>query len=332
MIIVTGGAGFIGSSIIWALNHKGITDIVIVEDVEKNHISSKNLTYLEYKDYENRHIFLKKLQSGAYKNIEAIIHMGACSSTLVQDVSYFKEINLDYSIALGEWCVKNNVYFSYASSAAVYGDGSLGFADDMTLNEKLKPLNPYGQSKLDFDKWVVAHGYDKIFNGYRFFNVYGPNEYHKGPMISMVLRGYNQAISEKVIKLFKSYKPEYPHGGQRRDFVYIKDVIDVILYFLEKKNSPGIFNVGTGASTTWNELAISIWRSLNSPINIEHIEMPDTLKNQYQYFTEAPIAKLENAGWTRCMKTIFEGSQDYICTYLTSSETLGSEKVRDKKS
>ena len=322
MIIVTGGAGFIGSALVWKLNQKGIKDIVVVEDVGTDHESFKNLQNLSYTEFINRKDFIKKLEVGEYTNITAILHMGACSSTLEQNTEYLKEINIDYSIRLAEWSKKNGVYFAYASSAATYGDGNLGFKDDPAMNNKYQPLNPYGWSKLKFDQWVQEQGLEGAFTGYRFFNVYGPNEYHKAGMRSMVKRGHEQAKETGVIKLFKSYKPEYPDGGQQRDFIYVKDIADIVVEFMLKNITAGIINVGTGKAATWNDLANSIWKALGKESSIEYIEMPDKLKEQYQYFTEADISKLKKLGYGDNFLSIEDGTRDYVQNYLESQSYL----------
>jgi len=247
--------------------------------------------------------------------------MGACSSTLVQDADYFNKNNFQYTRDLAVWCVNNGVIFLYASSAATYGDGALGYSDEDGNTLKLKPLNLYGKSKQDFDVWALQNNYLNKITGFKFFNVFGPNEYHKADMRSVVAKSFEEVVRDKKIKLFKSYKSEYRDGEQKRDFVYVKDAVDVVCYFLEHPDKCGIFNVGTGQARTWNALAESLFDALHLPLNIEYIEMPELLKTRYQYFTQADLAKLRAAGYTKDFMPLKTSVKDY-CSYLKDHSFL----------
>jgi ADP-L-glycero-D-manno-heptose 6-epimerase len=222
--------------------------------------------------------------------------MGACSDTTEMRRDYLKKNNTEYSEKIARWCVENSVYLGYASSAAAYGAGELGYSDEDALTPRLKPLNPYGQSKLDFDIWVLKNGFEKKITGFRFFNVYGPHECHKGAMRSLAHKGFEQIRDTGKIRLFKSYKSQYDDGEQKRDFLYVKDAVDVMLWLYEHPEKKGIFNLGTGRAQSWNDLARALFKAMAKPMNIEYIEMPDNIKNQYQYFTESDNGKLKKAG------------------------------------
>ncbi len=321
MLVLTGGAGFIGSVLLWKLNSMGLSDILVVDEKD---ISDRkgNLSNKKYTDYLDKDLFLQQLKANKFKGkIEAIIHIGACSSTLVQDADYFNKNNFQYTRDLSIWCVNNGAIFLYASSAATYGDGSLGYSDDDENTLKLKPLNLYGKSKQDFDVWALKNNYLNKITGFKFFNVYGPNEYHKGDMRSIIAKSFDEVLKEKRIRLFKSYKPEYKDGEQKRDFIYVKDAVDVVCYFLEHPDKTGIFNVGTGMARTWNDLAQGLFSGLNLDLNIEYIEMPELLKPRYQYFTEAVLLKLRNAGYAKEFTSLKDGIKDY-CGYLKNNSFL----------
>lgn len=318
MIIVTGGGGFIGSAIVRGLNDRGQDDILIVDQKLEGSPKDKNLAKRSYKDYLESDIFLKRLESGAFDGqITAIFHEGACSSTTEKNKDYLRENNSRYSERLAEWAIRHDVYFSYASSAAVYGSGECGYSDDDSLNSKLQPLNPYGQSKLDFDLWVLKNNYQNKVTGFRYFNVYGPNEYHKEDMRSMVQKGFEQILRDGRLRLFKSYRPEYPDGGQKRDFIYVKDVVDVILWFYDHPDQKGIYNLGTGHAQSWNDLATSLFHATNKDPVIEYFDMPDTIRNQYQYFTQADLSKLRSTGCPAEFRNLEAGVSDYVGNYLS---------------
>ncbi len=321
MIVVTGAAGFIGSVLVWRLNTTGRRDILVVDDHAENSPKWNNLKKHEFSAYQNSKPFLQDLEAGKYNGkVSAIFHMGACSDTTEMDSNYLRENNSLYSERIARWCLKNSVYLCYASSAATYGNGDLGFSDEDWKTKSLRPLNPYGQSKLDFDQWVLKNGYEKNFVGLRFFNVYGPNEYHKGAMRSMVQKGYEQIRLEGKIKLFKSYKNEYKDGGQMRDFIYVKDVVDAMLWFFDQPRVAGIYNLGAGRAQSWNELARALFKACGKPPEIEYVDMPETIRNQYQYFTKADLTKLTTAGCPARFQDLEGGVADYVKNYLSKPD------------
>lgn len=316
MVIVTGGAGFIGSATVWALNKKGIFDIVIVDNLG---LSDKwrNLVTLRYKEYIHKDDFLNQIVEDNFNyKIEAIIHLGACSSTTEKDADYLYRNNFLYTKKLSEYCLNKNIRFIYASSGATFGAGELGFSDDDETTRKLVPINMYGYSKHLFDLYALENNLLKYIVGLKFFNVYGPNEYHKKDMRSVVTKAYEQILTTGKLKLFRSYKKEYPDGGQMRDFIYIKDVVEVILFFLENPQKNGLYNLGTGKARTWNDLARAVFSAMERPVNIEYIDMPDGLEKSYQYFTEAKMEKLKEIGYRNPFYSIEEGVEDYVKNYL----------------
>lgn len=315
-IVVTGGAGFIGSNVVKRLNELGEDKIFIVDNLDKSE-KWKNLVSLNFEDYIHKDLFLDEIKKGSFDgSIKAIIHLGARSSTTEQDVDFLMKNNYEYTKELAKWSIKNNVRFIYASSAATYGDGSKGFSDAHETIPQLKPLNAYGFSKQIFDLWALKNKIlDKIV-GLKYFNVYGPGEYHKGDMRSMVLKAYEQIKRDGKIRLFKSYKPEYKDGEQLRDFIYVKDAVDMTLFFLEKPELNGIFNIGTGQPRSWNDLARAVFSSLKMQLNIEYVDMPEEIKNKYQYFTKAEMKKLKDAGYKKPVTSLEEAVKDYIMNYL----------------
>jgi ADP-L-glycero-D-manno-heptose 6-epimerase len=318
---VTGGAGFIGSVLVWKLNELGEKDILVVDQHAENSPKWANLKMRQYSRYVESDKFLGLLKDGSLDGkVKAVFHMGACSDTTEQNKSFLDDNNLEYTKKIALWCVANGAYLAYASSAATYGDGELGFSDDDKLTPKLKPLNLYGQSKLDFDIWALKNGYDKLITGFRFFNVYGPNEYHKGHMRSLAEKGYYQIRDTGKIKLFKSYKKEYPDGGQKRDFIYVKDVAEAMMWFYKNPQWKGIYNLGSGKAQSWNDLAEALFLAMGKPKNIEYVEMPDNLKNQYQYFTEADLTKLRSTGCPTSFGDLKKGAGDYVKNYLSKPD------------
>lgn len=315
MILVTGGAGFIGSCFIKKLNDNGIEDIVIIDKLRIGD-KWKNLIGKKFIDFQNKdYIDLAKFFEINHKRIEAIFHFGACTDTTEKNADYLLENNYKFSKQLAEYAISHNIRFIYASSAATYGSGENGYSDYEF--EKLKPLNMYGFSKHLFDLWVIKNKYDSIFVGLKFFNVFGPNEYHKGEMASMVYKAFNQVKTTGKVKLFKSYNSEYLDGEQKRDFIYVKDVIDVIWSIYQDSNITGIYNLGTGQAHTWNELINSLFNALNLESKIEYIDMPSELINQYQYYTQAEMGKLEKTGLKLQFHTLNESVNDYVTNYLT---------------
>lgn len=313
--ILTGGAGFIGSCILRTLNDRGITDITVVD-----HIAStekwKNILNKKYSEYVHKDVFLKRLESGEFSDACAVIHMGACSSTTENNFDYLWMNNVEYSKALWRFCAKNSIPIIYASSAATYGNGSCGFDDQKDIGQ-LQPLNGYGYSKQVFDQWAEKQEEKPPqYVGLKFFNVYGPNEYCKGSMASMVYHGYRQMMADGKIRLFKSENHHYIDGGQERDFIYVKDVCKVIMHFLEHPECSGIYNVGTGRAQTFAELVSSVFYALDREPVIEYIDMPNELKEKYQYHTQAEILKLRSTGFRDEFMDVRQGVKDYVSKYL----------------
>ena len=315
MIVVTGGAGFIGSAMIAKLNEKGESDILVVDELGTSS-KWKNLVGKRFTDYIHKDNFIEMLLNDRLPKIEAIIHMGANSSTTEKDVDHLMENNYRYTRILAEWAIRKKARFIYASSGATYGNGMLGFSDDDGVSPTLVPLNAYGYSKQILDLWVLQHELQSKIVGIKFFNVFGPNEYHKGEMKSLVCKAYNQIQEIGKIRLFKSYKSEYKHGEQVRDFVYIKDCTEVLWWFLNSPKVNGIFNLGTGKARTWNDLAKAVFSALNIPPNIEYIEMPEEIRGAYQYHTEATITKLQSSGCPVQFRSLEESVRDYVQNYL----------------
>ena len=320
MIIVTGGAGFIGSAFVWKLNQEGIDDILIVDRLGKTD-KWKNLVNLRFVNYMHKDDFLELIYNDTVNfEVEAIIHMGACSSTTERNADYLWKNNNVYTGYLAEWAIERSIRFIYASSAATYGDGSLGFSDDHDKIKALKPINIYGYSKQVFDLRVLRHSWEDKISGIKFFNVFGPNEYHNEDMTSMIFKAFNQIKETGEVKLFKSYLPKYPDGGQLRDFVYVKDCIDVMWWLFKNPDVNGIFNLGTGKARTWNDLIKAVFSAMKKTTNIEYIEMPEALRNQYQYFTEAKMDKLKAAGYPVAFSSLEDSVRDYVVNYLQKAD------------
>ncbi|HOK96594.1 MAG: ADP-glyceromanno-heptose 6-epimerase [Phycisphaerae bacterium] len=324
MILVTGGAGFIGSAIVAELNARGVDDIFIVDILGKDQ-RWKNLRHLRYADYMEADDFSQMVSDSELEmDIDAVIHMGACSDTTETDCSYLVKNNYEFSKLLAGWALDLEARFIYASSAATYGDGSQGFCDDEDLLETLRPLNMYGYSKQMFDLWCRRQGLLDKFVGLKYFNVFGPNEYHKAEMRSFVIKAFEQINQTGSVKLFKSHRPDFPDGGQLRDFIYIKDAVDMTLFFLEHPDTAGIFNIGTGKARNWNDLATAVFNAMGRPVSIEYIPMPEMLRDKYQYFTQADISKLRNAGYDNDTTPLEEAVSDYVKNYLMKGEYLGA--------
>ncbi len=322
MIIVTGGAGFIGSAVVWKLNELGINDIIIVDHLGESD-KWKNLNGLNFADIYHKDEFYDLFTNGELPfETEAVFHLGACSSTTEKDADYLLYNNYKYTQELAKFALNNNARFIYASSAATYGGGERGYADDENEIENLRPLNMYGYSKQLFDLWAKREGILNKIAGLKYFNVYGPNEYHKGDMRSVIHKAFGQIMETGEVKLFKSYKDEYKDGEQLRDFIYVKDAVEMTLYFLEHKDKNGLFNIGTGSARNWNDLVSAIFNSMGKPINIEYIEMPEYLREKYQYFTQAELTKLREAGYTKEISSIEKGVEDYVKNYLMKDKTL----------
>ncbi|NUN70642.1 MAG: ADP-glyceromanno-heptose 6-epimerase [Bacteroidetes bacterium] len=315
MIVVTGGAGFIGSAMLAKLNEHGETDVLVVDDMGTSD-KWKNLVGKRFTDYVHKDAFIEMLLNERLPKIEAIIHMGANSSTTERDVEHLMENNYRYTRILAEWSVRKKARFIYASSGATYGDGALGFSDADAVSPTLRPLNAYGYSKQIMDQWILQHDLQHKVAGIKFFNVFGPNEYHKGEMKSLICKAYYQIQEQGKIRLFKSYRPEYKHGEQVRDFVYIKDCTEVLWWLLNAPKVNGIFNLGTGKARSWNDLARSVFAALELSPNIEYIEMPEEIRGAYQYRTEASITKLQAAGCPVQFRPLEDSVSDYVRNYL----------------
>ncbi len=327
MIIVTGGAGFIGSAIIAALNARGTEDILVVDELGNN-LKFKNLVNLSFADYIEKDDFLDMVLEGEFdKGPKTVFHMGACSSTTETDASYLVRNNYEYTKLLAAWASDNDIRFIYASSAATYGDGALGFSDDEKKLEQFRPLNMYGYSKQLFDLWAKRSGLlDKIV-GLKYFNVFGPNEYHKADMRSFILKGYEQITDYGKVKLFKSYDDNYADGEYLRDFVYIKDAVDMTLFFMDNPKVSGIYNIGTGKARTWNDMVKAIFTAVGAEVKIDYIDMTEQLQKQYQYYTQADISKIKAAGYSNQMTSLEDAVSDYVKNYLENSNYLSANNI-----
>lgn len=313
-IIVTGGAGFIGSCIVRELNDRGVEDITVVDHIAETD-KWMNLRNKKYTKYVNRDEFLAGLSSYAGK-VSHIIHMGACSSTTEKNFDFLYKNNLEYTQTLWKFCVENQISFIYASSAATYGDGAQGFDDREDIG-RLRPLNGYGYSKQLFDLWVEKQVLrPRQYVGFKFFNVYGPNEYFKGSMASVIFHSFNRITETGEMGLFRSYKEGYEDGGQLRDFIYVKDICKVILFMLDHPEVSGLFNLGTGKARSFYDLAAAAFRAMGLEPNIKYIEMPEALRPKYQYYTQAAMDKLRSAGYREPFTSLEDGARDYVCNYL----------------
>ncbi len=316
-VIVTGGAGFIGSAMAWKLNREGVDDLVLVDELGTGE-KWQNLVGLKYGEFLHKTEFLRRIQSGEPLPFtpDAIVHMGACSATTERDADFLMENNTHYTQILAQWCAARNVRFIYASSGATYGNGEQGFDDAPEKMGSLRPLNMYGYSKHLFDVWAQKSGLIDSVVGLKFFNVFGPNEYDKGSMTSVVFNAFNQVQSEGTVKLFQSYRPDYGNGEQVRDFVYVKDAVNVMWWLLQNPTVNGVYNVGTGQARTWNDLARAVFSAQNKPASIEYVPMPEILQGKYQYRTEAKMDRLQAAGYETPFYTLEEAVGDYVQNYL----------------
>lgn len=320
MIVLTGGAGFIGSAFLSKLNAEGVRDVLVVDDLGCT-AKWQNLLGKSFREYIHKDTFIEALEAGRYSNaIKAIVHLGACSSTTETNVDYLMRNNTDFTRRLALYATTGEVRFIYASSAATYGNGSYGYDDDANLLLGLRPLNAYGFSKHVFDLWAKDAGLLKRIVGLKFFNVYGPNEYYKGEMSSVAWKAFGKIRETGKFSLFKSHRPEFLDGEQKRDFVYVKDCCDVMWWLLNTPAVSGIFNLGSGKARSWNDLVGSVFSALNIPKNIDYISMPEPLRKQYQYFTEAPMERLRQAGYTKTMTSLEDGVRDYVVTHLLASD------------
>ena len=319
MHIVTGGAGFIGSAFVAELNNRGINDILIVDELGSSE-KWKNLVNLNFTDYINKDDFYELVDSGCFDDAKSVVHMGACSSTTETNAEYLYDNNFLYSKHLAEWALENSIKFIYASSAATYGSGNDGFDDNDQLTPSLKPLNMYAYSKLLFDKWVLSNKLESKLTGIRFFNVFGPNEYHKADMRSVAKKAFEQINDKGFVELFKSYHPDYADGEQVRDFIYIKDCTKVMAQMLELDTFKGIYNLGTGKARSWKDLVSAVFNAMGKNPDIRFIEMPQHLRDKYQYKTEATIAKLRSAGFRDEFTSLEDAVTDYVQNYLMKED------------
>ncbi len=325
MIVVTGGAGFIGSAIIWRLNSLDQKNIIVVDELGTDE-KWKNLSGLSFDDFIHKNDFLEVIETKLKHGISAIIHMGAISSTTEKNADLLLKNNYEYTKKLAEFCIKTNARFIYASSAATYGRGERGFNDSEDEIMSLRPLNMYGYSKHLFDLWALNENLFGKITGLKYFNVYGPNEYHKGDMRSVVHKAFEQALSTGKVKLFKSKNPNYKDGEQKRDFLFVKDAVEMTLYFMNNPGKNGLFNVGSGTARTWNDLVKALFGALGKPVNIEYIEMPEHLSEKYQYFTEAKMDKIKKAGYSKPISSLEDGVTDYVKNYLLKYKYLSVNK------
>jgi len=325
MIIVTGGAGFIGSAIVWKLNQRGITDILVTDHLGSSE-KWKNLVNLQFNDYCDRDEFIEKLEAGAFNgSVSAIFHMGACSATTERNADYLMENNFHYTVRLARWALADKCRFIYASSAATYGAGEHGYDDTHGKLGILKPLNMYGYSKHLFDLYALRQGWLDKIAGMKFYNVFGPNEYHKGDMKSLVCKSFPVIRDKGEISLFKSHIEKYRDGEQVRDFIYVKDAVEMVMHFLDNSNVNGIFNIGTGQENTWNSLAGAMFKSCGKPLNVKYIDMPEQIRDKYQYYTKADSEKLSVNGCMHVCRSLTDAIDDYVNNYLKESRHLGYE-------
>lgn len=317
MIVVTGAAGFIASNVVEALNGNGRLDLVLVDDFSKIE-KKRNYEHLAYRELVDRNSFFEWFENN-HINIEFVIHLGARTDTTEFDYSVFQKLNVDYTLAIWQCCVKNQIPLIYASSAATYGMGELGYEDRHDIVSELKPLNPYGRSKNEIDKFILGQTEKPPFwAGLKFFNVYGPNEFHKGKMASVILHSFRQIQATGKVKLFRSHNPNFKDGWQLRDFVYVKDVAKVILWLMEHRPESGLYNVGTGHARSFYDLADNTFKALGMKTDIEFIDTPLEIRDKYQYFTEANMSKLRNAGYTDAFTSLEDGVREYVLFLIHS--------------
>lgn len=317
-VILTGAAGFIGSCFLWKLNSLGIDDI-IVADTEASLKNNPNLAKKKFSDALTREDLLKNIDK---LNADVTVHLGACADTTERDKDYLIRNNLEYSKTLAKSALAKNKEFHYASSAAVYGDGKAGYSDADSDNTKYTPLNLYGWSKHEFDKWLIEQKLTNRVVGYRYFNVFGPNEYHKGDMKSMVAKAYEQILKTGRARLFATSRAGYSDGSEERDFVYVKDICDVMGFFLQNKGKYGIFNLGTGKARSFKDLVLAVFAAMQKPVDIDFIPMPEKLKGQYQYYTQADISRLRKAGYNEVFSRLEVSVADYVKHHLMTSDPI----------
>ena len=314
-IVITGAAGFIGSCLIGKLNNKGYRNIVLVDDFTHPQ-KENNFRHKVFMEEIHRDLFPGWLNEHA-NEVEFVYHIGARTDTTEQDRSVFNKLNLNYSKTIWNLCVQHGIRMIYASSAATYGLGENGYSDDHSVIDKLVPLNLYGESKNDFDKWALAQPATPPFwAGMKFFNVYGPNEYHKGRMASVIFHAFHQISTTGMVRLFRSHHPGYKDGEQLRDFIFVKDVVDVLFFLMKRGEQSGIYNLGTGKARSFLDLALATFRALDVPEKVVFIDTPEDIRDKYQYFTEAKMEKLQSAGFDNSFYTLEEGVEEYVLEFL----------------
>lgn len=317
-ILLTGAAGFIGSCFLTKLNSMGIDEVWLV-DVPAEPSKLPNLAGKKFTDYLTREALLETLQTGQLDEIDLVVHLGACSDTTEKDKVFLSKNNTEYSRTLLKWALARKKKFHYASSASIYGDGKRGYDDSPAKIKDYRPLNPYGESKYAFDKWIIEANLLPKVVGYRYFNVFGPNEYHKGDMRSMVSKAFDQINETGKVKLFASTRAGYADGSEERDFVYVKDVNEVMAYFVEHPDKTGIFNLGTGKARSFYDLIGAVFKALGKKTAVDFIPMPEKLKGQYQYFTQADLANLRKSGYDKPFLELEKAVWDYVQSHLTAT-------------
>jgi ADP-L-glycero-D-manno-heptose 6-epimerase len=326
LVVVTGAAGLIGSAVAWGLNRRGQDNLLLVDKLDSSE-KWRHLTPLRFADYIEADSFAGHLEKSPahFGNIHSVFHLGACSSTTERDAGYLIRNNFEYTKAICAWALSRRARFVYASSAATYGDGSQGMDDKNDDLGRLRPMNMYGYSKQLFDKHAQKAGFLRHIIGLKYFNVFGPNEDHKGEMRSVVAKAYDQILATGRLALFKSHRPDYEDGKQQRDFLYVKDAVDITLHLADKPLAGGLYNVGSGQASTWLDLAHAVFAALGRDPQIDFIPMPDHLRASYQYHTCADVAKLRASGFTRPARPLAEAVRDYVINYLVPRRFLGDE-------
>lgn len=325
MIIITGSAGFIGSVVVNCLNQNGKNDLILVDDFSKKN-KERNYINSNYSQLINRDIFIDWLKEN-HNEVDFIVHLGARTDTTEFDWSVFESLNVNYTKTLFSLCSDYSIPLIYASSAATYGNGEFGYIDNHDIVYKLQPLNPYGKSKNEVDKWVLQQEKQPPFwAGLKFFNVYGPNEYHKGRMASVIFHSFNQIKETGKVKLFRSHRPDFKDGEQLRDFIYVKDIASVIIFMIEKFQQnkhieSGLYNLGTGKARSFYDLAANTFRAMNKEVNIEFVDIPSDIRDKYQYYTEADITKLRSAGYDKDFTSLEDGVYDYVKNFLIENHS-----------
>ncbi len=323
MVVITGAAGFIGSVVAGELNNKGRNDLVLVDDFSKRE-KERNFINLKYDALVARNDFFTWFKDN-HDDVDFVVHLGARTDTTEFDWNVFQELNVDYTKTIFSLCADYQIPMVYASSAATYGDGELGYDDSHEVVERLQPLNPYGRSKNEVDKWILKQQHQPPFwAGLKFFNVYGPNEYHKGRMASVIFHSFNQIKATGKVKLFRSHRPDFADGQQLRDFIYVKDIASVIYFMISQRDNEttrqrvksGLYNLGTGKARSFYDLAANTFKAMGKDVDIEFIDIPEDIRDKYQYFTEANMTKLREAGYDKEFTSLEDGVMDYVKNYL----------------